>query len=187
MFMGVFRLAYLDIETQAVLLEGLQAGGFIADDGPKLTIDAVIAKGDMDRVVPIAFVELNVVPTEGLPTLKMNVLQLAPPVTRPPNPGIALDPNPIVPAELSRHRGHGLGVNKAPLPLGVIGWRLDGASLDTRAQATNALRCLSTCQTTGKARPRCTTASRTKQYSSQNSEVPKLKYKHASPQSANAA
>ncbi len=54
-------------------------------------------------------------PTERLPTLKMNVLQLAPSVTGPPNPSISLHPNPVVPAELSRDSGHGIGVNKAPV------------------------------------------------------------------------
>jgi hypothetical protein len=43
MFMGVFRLAYLDIKAQTIFLEGVQAGRFITDDGPKLTIDAVVA------------------------------------------------------------------------------------------------------------------------------------------------
>ena len=67
----VIKKRLLDIEAQAVLLEGLQAGGFIADDGPKLTIDTVLAKGDMDRAIPLAFVEVNAVPIEGLPPLKM--------------------------------------------------------------------------------------------------------------------
>jgi hypothetical protein len=68
----------------------VQVGGFIADDGPKLTIDGVVAQGERHRAVPLAWMEFNGVPTEGLPALKMNVLPLTPPVTGPPNPGIAI-------------------------------------------------------------------------------------------------
>jgi hypothetical protein len=59
--------------------------------------------------------EFNGVPTEGLPALKMNVLPLTPPVTGPPNPGITLDANAVVPPAVSRHRTHGLGGHEAPV------------------------------------------------------------------------
>jgi hypothetical protein len=39
------RLFY--VKAQAVFLEGVQGGGFIADDGPKLAVDIVVAKGDV--------------------------------------------------------------------------------------------------------------------------------------------
>lgn len=91
----------------------MQTGGFITDDGPKLTIAGVAAKGHMDWAIPLAFMELNGVPTERLPPLQRNVLQLAPPVTSLPNPSVSLHPNPVVPAQLSRDGGHGIGVNKA--------------------------------------------------------------------------
>ena len=68
----------------------MQGGGFIADDGPKLAIDGVVAKGNMHRAVPFAFVEFDGVPTDPLPPLKMNVLQWTPSMTDSPNPGIAL-------------------------------------------------------------------------------------------------
>lgn len=59
--------------------------------------------------------ELHGVPTECLPPLKVNVLQLTPPVTGPPNPGIALDSDAVVPPEFSRYSGHRIGVNEAPV------------------------------------------------------------------------
>jgi hypothetical protein len=94
----VIEESLLDIKPQAIFLEGVQLGRFITDDGPKLPIDAVVAKGKMHRAIALAFMKLNVMPTEGFPPLKVNVLQLAPPVTGPSNPSIALHPNPVVPA-----------------------------------------------------------------------------------------
>jgi hypothetical protein len=43
------------INAQAVSLEGMQYGGFIADDGSKLAVDVVVAKGDMRRTVSLLF------------------------------------------------------------------------------------------------------------------------------------
>ena len=94
----VIKKRLLDIEAQAVFLESMQTCRFVADDSPKLTIDGIAAKGHMHWAIPLLFVELNGVPTKRFPMLKMNVLQLAPPVTGSPNPSIALYPNPVVPA-----------------------------------------------------------------------------------------
>ena len=92
----VVEKGLFNIKLQAIFLEGVQGGRFITDDGPKLPIDAVIAKGDMHWAIPLPFVELNGVPTERLPPLKMNVLQLAPPMIGPPNPSVSLHLNPVV-------------------------------------------------------------------------------------------
>jgi hypothetical protein len=78
----------------------MQAGRFIADDGPKPTIEVVVAQGDMHRAVPLLFVKLHGMPTAGFPPLKMNIIQLAPSVADPPNSTIALDTNAVVPANL---------------------------------------------------------------------------------------
>ena len=52
----VVQEGFLDIEAQTVLTKGLQGGRFIADDSPKLTVDAVAAKGNVDWAIALLFV-----------------------------------------------------------------------------------------------------------------------------------
>ena len=42
----VIEEGFFNIEAQTIFLEGMQAGGFIANDGPKLAVDGVVAKGE---------------------------------------------------------------------------------------------------------------------------------------------
>ena len=111
----VIEKRLLNVKAQAVFLEGVKVSGLIADDGPKLTIDVVVAKGDMHRAVPLPFMELHGVPTERLPPAKVNILQLAPAMPDSPNPTIPLDADAVVPSQLRRHRRHGVGVDEAPV------------------------------------------------------------------------
>ena len=69
----VIEKGLLDIEAQPVFLEDVQTRRFITDNGPKLTIDSVAAKRYMHRAILLAFMKLDRMPTERLPTLKMNV------------------------------------------------------------------------------------------------------------------
>jgi len=49
----VIEKRFLDIKPPALFLEGVQASGFIADDDPKLPIDAVVAKGQRHWAIPL--------------------------------------------------------------------------------------------------------------------------------------
>lgn len=49
----------LDIEAQAILAKGLQTGGFIADNRPKLAIDVVASVGEVNGAEPVTLVELD--------------------------------------------------------------------------------------------------------------------------------
>jgi hypothetical protein len=90
-------------------------------------------------------------------------------MTRPPNPSILLYPNPIVPAKLCRHLGHSIGVNKASVGqhhhLPPLGPSVSGLMqhLLILAEGDGRTAVLEDSPDHGKARPRCITASHTKQ------------------------
>ncbi len=93
----VVEKGLFDIKTQTVFLDGVQGGGFIADDGPKLAIDVVMPKRNLHGTGLFPFVQFHGVPTAGFSPLQVNGLQLAPPVAHLPNPAIALDADTVVP------------------------------------------------------------------------------------------
>ena len=115
MTMGVLRLTFLSIKAHAVFSEGLQVSGFIADDGPKLTVEVIAANHHVYRAVPLLLVELDRVEAKRLTTLEVESLQLTPAFARAPDPGVALEANSVVPAKLATHQGHRLQVNEAPV------------------------------------------------------------------------
>ena len=89
----------LNIKAKTIVREGLQASGFITENRPKLPIEIVATENDMYRAIPLAFVELDVVPAKSLPRLEMKGLGLAPPLARTPEPNIALAADAVMPTQ----------------------------------------------------------------------------------------
>jgi hypothetical protein len=96
MTMGVLRLTFLNIKPQPVFLEGVEEGGFITDYGPKLTIDVVAAKPNMNRAKPLTLMEFDVVKAERFAPIQGKVLQLPPAFARSPNPSVSLESDTVM-------------------------------------------------------------------------------------------
>ena len=62
----VIQKGFLDVKAQTVLTKGLQGSRFIADDSLELAIDAVAAKGNMDRAVALLLMQADIVEAQGL-------------------------------------------------------------------------------------------------------------------------
>lgn len=69
----------------------------VADDDPKLTVNIVVAEGHMHRSIPRLLMKFDGMQAKGLAPLEMKVVQLLPAFAHPPEPGIALEPNAVVP------------------------------------------------------------------------------------------
>ncbi len=115
MLMGVLRLAYFNIESQAELSKRLQVSRLVADNGPKLAIDVVASHNDVDWSIASIFVQANIVEVSSSTMLEVKVFEWAPSTASPLYPTILLQANAIVPMPLLGKDPHQVGVDKVPV------------------------------------------------------------------------